>query len=283
MRRERVAQGMRARSLGQTDLPDGALYGPLQHRLVQVMAAQLMRQAIPINPGGGENPLPRPLPIRARVLPRQSHRQLHPTGAGRHVVRVLSVDLLEVPAEIRLDHRRQHRHSVLVAFAAADEDLVGAKVHVLNAEAATFQHAKPGAVEQARHEPGRSVEPLKHRAYFVACEHDGEALGSTSAYDLVEPWQLDFEHLAIEKEQCAQRLILGRARNVTVNRQKREEARDLRPAELGGMALAVKENVAADPRDVRLLRAAAEVTGAEGVADAVEQTGLGISSRRLAH
>jgi hypothetical protein len=50
-----------------------------------------------------------------------------------------------------------------------------------------------------------------------------------------------------------------------------EEARDLGSAHLGGMALAVKEDVAADPPDVRLLGAATAVAQADGFPYALEQ------------
>ncbi len=50
------------------------------------------------------------------------------------------------------------------------------------------------------------------------------------------------------------------------------------------MALAVKEDVAADPGDVRLLGAAAIVPGANRIADAIEQPPLGrIGRAGLAH
>ena len=50
---------------------------------------------------------------------------------------------------------------------------------------------------------------------------------------------------------------------------------DLGRAHLGGMALAVEEDEAPDPGDVGLLGAAAVVACAQGLAHAVEQTGLG--------
>src|SRR5207302_11023383 len=58
-----------------------------------------------------------------------------------------------------------------------------------------------------------------------------------------------------------------------LDRQGREEARDLGRAHLGGMALTV--DVPADPRDVDLLGAAAPMASAEGGAYPVEQAGLG--------
>src|SRR5205823_12261149 len=83
------------------------------------------------------------------------------------------------------------------------------------------------------------------------------------------------EHLTVEEEQRAQRLVLGGGGHVALDRQGGEEARDLGRAHRGRVALAVEEDVATDPRDVDLLGAAAPMAGAEGGADPVEQAGLG--------
>ena len=56
--------------------------------------------------------------------------------------------------------------------------------------------------------------------------------------------------------------------------QRRQEARDLCRPHVGGMALAVEKDVAADPRDIRLLGAAAIVAGADRFADSVEEPWL---------
>ncbi len=69
-------------------------------------------------------------------------------------------------------------------------------------------------------------------------------------------------------------LVLRRCRDLSIDGQRRQEARDLCRPHVGGMALAVEEDVAADPRDIRLLGAAAIVAGADRFADAVEEPWL---------
>src|SRR5437763_16754444 len=54
-------------ALGHPGLPDGALDGPLQDRLVQVVAAKLAGDPVTIDAGGGKDPLSGPLPSRVRV------------------------------------------------------------------------------------------------------------------------------------------------------------------------------------------------------------------------
>jgi hypothetical protein len=59
-----------------------------------------------------------------------------------------------------------------------------------------------------------------------------------------------------------------------VNGERRQERGDLGCAHLSWVTLAVEEDVPLDPVDVRLLGAAAVVSGADSIAHAVEQSGL---------
>jgi hypothetical protein len=92
--------------------------------------------------------------------------------------------------------------------------------------------------------------------------------------DVVEPRQLDAEHLAVEKEQGAQGLVLGGGGDFPLNGERGQEGGDLCGTHLGGVALAVEEDVALDPVDVRLLGAPAVLAGLDGLADAIEEAGL---------
>jgi hypothetical protein len=66
-------------------------------------------------------------------------------------------------------------------------------------------------------------------------------------------------------------LVPGGSGDVLLDGEPTEELRDLSGAHLGRMALVVEQDVAADPRDVGLLGAAAAVACAERIADPVEQ------------
>ena len=72
-----------------------------------------------------------------------------------------------------------------------------------------------------------AVEPLKDGANLVTRQDDGQMLGPLGADDVVEPRELDAEHLAIEEEQGAQRLVLGGGRDFVVNRERGQEGGDL--------------------------------------------------------
>src|SRR3989338_6526594 len=102
-----------------------------------------------------------------------------------------------------------------------------------------------------------------------------QVLRALGAYDVVQPGQGDVEHVAVEEQERAERLVLGRGGDAALDRQRAQEAGDLGRSHLGRVALAVEEDVAADPRDVGLLGAPAVVTGTHGVAHAVEQPRFG--------
>ena len=64
--------------------------------------------------------------------------------------------------------------------------------------------------------------------------------------------------MLIEEKQRAERLILGRSGDILFDREMREEGADVLLAHFVRVAFAMKENVTANPIDVRLL-------GADGV------------------
>ncbi len=111
-------------------------------------------------------------------------------------------------------------------------------------------------------------------ADFVTGQHHGQAGGPLGTNDVVEPGQLLREHLAVEEEQRTERLVLGGTGDMALDGQRRQEPRHLESTHLERVPLAMEEDVPADPRDVGFLGAAAIVPGADGLADAVEESRL---------
>jgi hypothetical protein len=99
-------------------------------------------------------------------------------------------------------------------------------------------------------------------------------LGPLGPDHVVEPRELYAEHLAIEKEQSAQSLVLGGGRHFVVNGKRGQERCDLGGAQLSRVALTVEEDVPLDPVDVRLLGATTVVPRADGQADLIEKARL---------
>lgn len=146
---------MGCRSLGEARPADGFDHGALQHGFVQVMTAALARGAVAIDPGSREHPLPDPLRAGVWILTREGPRQLDPTGAAPQVGLMLALHPLQVLAEGGLGHGRQDGDAILGALPVADDDLVHREVDVLDAQAAAFEQAQPGAVERGA-EPRRA-------------------------------------------------------------------------------------------------------------------------------
>src|SRR3989304_5426310 len=107
--------------------------------------------------------------------------------------------------------------------------------------------------------------PRGGRANLIAGEDYGQAAGTLRVYDAVQPRDILAEHLAVQKEQGAQCLVLSGGCHLLLHGERRQELRDLSRSHLCGMTLPVKQNVTADPRNVRFLRATAVVARAYGL------------------
>lgn len=178
---------------------------------MQMVAAALSGGVVDVGSRGREDPLPGPLPTGVRILSREGRGQLDPTGPGGQVALMQLLDGGDVADQVALDDGRQHRHSVLIALAGADDDLIAGEVDVLDPEAAALEHAQACSVEQAGHESGWAGEAVEERAHLVAREDHRESHGALGADDVVEPRQIDAEDVAVEEEKRAQRLVLVEA------------------------------------------------------------------------
>src|SRR2546428_12373942 len=166
--------------------------------------------------------------------------------------------------EVGLDDGWQDRDPVLVALAPTHDNLVGVEVHVLDPQPTALEHPEPGPVEQTTHQTWHAVELPEHGADLLAGQDDWQALGALRADDAVEPWEIDLQHVTVQEEQRAQRLVLGRGGHLALDRERAQEPGDLCRAHFDWMALAVEDDVSADPRDAGGLSGATAGAGANG-------------------
>jgi hypothetical protein len=87
------------------------------------------------------------------------------------------------------------------------------------------------------------------------------------ANDVVDPRQVDDEHLPVEKQNGGQCLILSGSRYPPFDGQVGQKSGYLGRRHLGGMALIVEQNEPPDPIDVLLLRAQTVMPGANSGSD----------------
>jgi hypothetical protein len=82
------------------------------------------------------------------------------------------------------------------------------EVRVLHAQAQAFHQAHPGAVQQAGHEGVLAFQQGQDAGDLFPGEHRRDPAGGGGPLDALEPRQLQAQHLAIQKEQGAQCLIV---------------------------------------------------------------------------
>ncbi len=104
----------------------------------------------------------------------------------------------------------EHGEAVVTTFAVADDDLVVVKIHVFDAQSETFHEAESGSVEDLRHEFVDAVEVGDDGADFVFGEDGGDAFVFLRAKGGEGGFvECNLEDVAIEEEDCAERLVLG--------------------------------------------------------------------------
>lgn len=104
-------------------------------------------------------------------------------------------------------------------------------------------------------------------------------LAGLGAGDAVEPWQIDIEHLAVQKQQGGEGLVLRAGGYVADRGQVGQKRLDLGRAYVARMALAVEKDVALDPVRISLFGPQAVMPGADRRAYLAHQTRR-LSARR---
>ena len=79
----------------------------------------------------------------------------------------------ELPVQRRAHCVGQHGHAVLVALAAAHQDLAAGEVDVLHAQVQALAEAHTGAVHERRQQPHLAVKLAEHGGDLVGGEHNG--------------------------------------------------------------------------------------------------------------
>src|SRR2546425_8227382 len=268
---ERVAQRVTGRALRYSRVPDGLLEGSLDDRLVKMMPTALAGHSVDVEASGGKHPLPDPLPACVRILACQCPRKLNPAGSLPEI----DIMLLLRGFRWRVSSALMMDGSVVVRSLSPLPPrtvIMALEVDILYREASALEQAQAGPVHQDGHKARGAAKLTENRPYLGASEHDRQSHRPLGSDYIVQPGHILFEHFPVEEEQGAQRLVLGRRRDVSVDGQRAQESRQLRRAHLGRVTLAMKQDVASGPRDVGLFRPSAVVTGTHGVADPVEES-----------
>src|SRR5207248_6706812 len=136
-----------------------------------------------------------------------------------------------------------------------------------------LQEPEAGAVEQFAHQPVIAFKLAEDRAGFGRREHHWQLRRTRHAFDAVDEIQFPIEDLLIKKQQRAERLVLSRRGNISLNREMTQEIRNLLFAHLVWMSFFVKQNETARPVEVRFLGTDGVTLRAQKPANAIEQLG----------
>ena len=106
--------------------------------------------------------------------------------------------------------------------------------------------------------------------HFFFGQDSGQAFWLLGAQG-VNGAQLLVKHFFVEKEQCAEGLVLGGGGDIAFHGQVGEKGLDFWGAHLGGVADIVEVDVALDPIDIGFFGADGVVFEADGISHLVEQ------------
>ena len=172
----------------------------------------------------------------------------------------------------RCDQRlRQHRDPVLGPLTVAHDNLGPLEIHILHPQSHALHQPHSRSIKQTRHQAMDAIHAIENRRHLLARQHHRQALRLLGADDLVEPGQIDIQHLAVKKQQGRQRLILRRRRHPPLHRKMSQKSLNLDRPHLARVALAVEEDEAFYPLKILCFGADAVMLDAQAIAHLVEQ------------
>ena len=103
---------------------------------------------------------------------------------------------------------RKSCSAVFFSFTVSHENLTVVEIDVLDPEAETLHEPESSSVKEAGHQPLRAFQLQENCAHFVPAKYKGQSFRLLSAFNFVDPIEGVVQHLAVQKKDGAQRLIL---------------------------------------------------------------------------
>ncbi len=147
------------------------------------------------------------------------------------------------------------------------------EVDVLGPEPEALQQPEARAVEEAGHQPGGAVERGEDRPDLVPAQDGRRPFGPPGRGDPAQFLEGPTQDFAVEEQDGAGRLVLGRRRDIPLDGQVSEERLELGCPHLLRMAFPMEEDEAPDPLDLGVFGPDAVVQDADPLAHAVEELG----------
>ena len=189
----------------------------------------------------GKDELPGQFPARpaaacapGRCAPGHSRRPVAHPSASR-------LDGLHLRRQPVVQRRRQHDHAVFVPLGCADDDLAPPRSisRTRRVQTSLTRIPVPYSNSMGRRKLESSGMAAITRCTSCGREHRGDAFEAAAALQKELPqvvrWDNVLQHLAVEEDQGAQRLVLCRGRETLADDQVVEERFDVGGAELDGV------------------------------------------------
>ena len=143
---------------------------------------------------------------------------------------------------------------------------------------ARLLNSEPSPVQDDDDDPDRARQLLQDAANFIPAQHHRHPDRQARPRHRVEPAEFDAEHVLVQKQQGAERLILRGGTQAALDREPGQKRRHFRGAHLGRVRLSMEHDVAANPVDIRLLGPAAVVPRSDDVPHPIQELELGASA-----
>ncbi len=183
---EGVAKGVAAYRLRDSHFDDGFREGTVKGRPVEGAAGSSLCIDVKVQPGRGEDPLPRPVPGRVRASAEFRFGQGDTAVALGQVGLVAKAHLLEVSAQWVGERRRQDGDAVLGALASPNCDAFGAEVEVHDSEPTALVRPQTRSVEDGRHQSWHAGHRGEKGPAFAVAQNGGLATGCLGARNTAE-------------------------------------------------------------------------------------------------
>ena len=145
--------------------------------------------------------------------------------------------------------------TVVVAFAAANDDLAVVEVHVFDAQAHTFHDAESATVKDFGHEAGNAAHVIDDFHGFGMGEDSGQTFWAGGVGEVGRERHVSLENDPVEEEEGTEGLILGGCGDFAFGGEVSNKGTDFVFAHVLGVSFFVEEDVAFDPVFVGLFGA----------------------------
>lgn len=152
-----------------------------------------------------------------------------------------------------LQSGREDGVPVLLSLALPHDDLSEFEVDVLHSQLKHLQQAQAASIKKGSGEGRGAVHALQDRRDFLLRQDDRHVLGELGPFRPRQAREFPAEDVPVQKQDSAERLILGGSRDAEPRGDGFEEGLDLGLRHGVRVALAAEHDEAADPEDVRLL------------------------------